>query len=92
MSQKNKMSVQILSSILAMAGICGTANAAVSKVEIDDAAAAQIVRALAGDEQDELDSILNASSMDDLTPDQREKLLKIVRAAANRVMRSSPIA
>jgi hypothetical protein len=92
MHQQNKMSVQILSSILALAGICGTANATTSKVEIDDAAAAQIVRALAADQREELDSILNAGSMDELTPEQQEKLLKIVHAAASRVMRSAPIA
>jgi hypothetical protein len=93
MSQRKSISLQILASIFAAAGIQMSANACEStQPAFDERTATQIVRALAGTNAEVIEKILQAESMDDLTPEQREKLFSIVKESAKRLNRSTPIA
>ena len=52
---------------------------------MDENTAAQVVIVLSAVQQEELKDILKAKSIEDLTPAQRERLLQIVKAGAERL-------
>ena len=92
-SSGNKISKQLLASILAVAGIYGTAHAAdcTPVAEMDNVTSEKIIRVLVGNEQIDLDAILSAYSIEDLTPEQRAGLLKLVQKAADNIkLRQAP--
>ena len=93
-SPGSKISKQLLASILAVAGIYGTAHAADRTpvpADLDNVTSEKIIRVLVGSEQIDLDAILNANSIEDLTPEQRAGLLKLVQKAADNIkLRQAP--
>lgn len=82
--------MQILASILAAAGICSAVHAGnvcscPENADSDNLRAEKIVRAMSNAksiDQATMDAILNASSIEDLTLEQKEMVLKLVQAAA----------
>lgn len=95
MSQTQNISKVILSAILAAAGLSQVshgADLAPVTTQVDNETSEQILRALVGKDNPDLAAILNASSMDQLTPEQKARLLEMIQDAAKRVNHIAPLA
>lgn len=94
--KSKSMATYILASILATAGVYNASNAS-DQVEptahIDDQTAAQIIRSLSATNSAELDAILNAKSVEDLSESQKTLLLNMIKQSAAKFQASiTPLA
>jgi len=83
--KSKSMATYILASILTTAGVYNTGNAsdqAEPAAHIDDQTAAQIIRSLSATNAAEIEAILSAKSVDDLSESQKATLLKMIKQSA----------
>jgi hypothetical protein len=89
MNMKSKsVATYMLASILTTAGVYNTGNASEPSAHIDDQTAAQIIRSLSATNSEELEGILSAKSIDDLSESQKATLLNMIQESA-KTFRSS---
>jgi hypothetical protein len=98
MAEGKRISKQLLAAILAAAGLSvAGANAQANECslkspEIDEATSEKIILGLIDRDGVDLDVILNATSMDQLTAAQQAQLLKWIQETAKKIQIIAPLA